>query len=86
MHSLRYSKLPSSFHSLLELKTDVLTDVGRHDTGNFFIPINNIPIKFPLLESAKDWNSLPLYYKNITKIKEFKKGIKEMLLDRYESE
>ena len=37
--------------------------------------------KFNLLESAKDWKSLQLYYKNITKIKEFKKEIKEMSLD-----
>jgi len=73
MHSLRYNYLPESFNNILKLKSDIAEHRVREDLGNFDIPSNHLNIKFPRLNAAQDWNSLPHYYKTITKLSTLKK-------------
>ena len=69
MHELRYDKLPSSFINILYMRSNEGATIGQHDEGNIIIPQNNSKFKFPLLEAARDWNTLPNYYKILSKIK-----------------
>ena len=68
MHKLRYMYLPESFNNILLLKSEHGTDRIRSDVGNFSIPQNNTGLYFPLLESAREWNSFPYSLKIISKI------------------
>ena len=85
MHSLRYDNLPTSFNNILQLKTENNTDRIRSDMGGFVIPTNNSHITSPSYNAARDWNTLPIFYKNISKHSEFKKEIKKYLISRYNS-
>ena len=83
MHALRYDRLPRSFNNILQLKTDINVVRSREDVGCFNIPVNNTNITFPLLNAAKDWNAIPIYYKNISKLSEFKLEVKDLLITKY---
>ena len=54
--------------------------------GNFYIPPPHFHsnIKFPHIETARDWNNLPPHLKNIRKLKEFKNKLLDHFLDKYE--
>ena len=84
-HKIRVGALPSIFYKYFVFSYESGDRQNRDSVFNFHVPKigRNCNQRFPLIETIRTWNNVPIWYKFIWDTVEFKMDVKSFLLNKY---